>query len=185
MKKVKIVHKGFSDHAWYNKFLGQSFELIEERKEDYLVKINDTDEFNQGTVEKVDGEIIDEEINTHPVLQDLLQQQKNDVKRQFETGAVRDNSDNKPNVHDIQGYTLLRVGYHLKTGEKHYGKSNYLKGIPSDVALESLARHYAKYHAGNREEDHLSAIIFNAQLLMLNEEKEGIKADKYFNYKKK
>ena len=175
-KRIKIKHPAFSDTAWYSKFVGQDFELITEDENNYYVKTGD----KIGSVERCDGEVIEQEISTHPLLNDLLQQQKNDVKRKFETGAVRDNSDNKPNVHDIQGYTLLRVGYHLKTGEKHYGKSNYLKGIPSNVALESLARHYAKYHAGDREEDHLSAIIFNVQLLMLNEEKEGIKVDKYF-----
>lgn len=36
---------------------------------------------------------------------------------------------------------------------------------------------------GDRSEDHLSAIIFGVQLCMLNEQKEGMNADYYFNLK--
>ncbi len=112
--------------------------------------------------------------------------QKRSIKRvknrKFKTGARRDSSDDKPNVHDFLGYTLLRFGYHLKTGERHYGPSNFLKGIPKKVALECLGRHYAKLIAGDKSEDHASAIIFNTQLIMLEEQKEGIKEDHYFEY---
>lgn len=104
--------------------------------------------------------------------------------RVFESGAQRDTSYGKPNVHDLQGYTLLRFGYHMELGEQNYGSSNFLKGIPDEVAKESLARHYAKLMAGMNDEDHLSAIIFNCQLLMLNEQKEGIKDNYYYNLKK-
>ena len=237
MKRIKIIKCSPDGVAyWYINFIGLSFEYITESDKYYHVTNHDF----AGLVLKEDGEVIEDEIQTHPLLKDLLVQQKNNVNqvfgpglsnqnvvnskimdttpydrittvcekcgmpfcicktkipdgamnipkeklREFETGAKRDNSDNKPNVHDMQGYTLLRFGYHLKKGELHYGKSNYLKGIPSDVALESLARHYAKYHNGDRKEDHLSAILFNTQILMLNEEKEGVKVDKYFENEK-
>ena len=38
---------------------------------------------------------------------------------------------------------------------------------------------------GDRTEDHLAAIIFGAQLCMLNEKTEGISADYYFKLSKK
>lgn len=104
--------------------------------------------------------------------------------RTFDSGAKRDLSYGKPNVHDLQGYTLLRFGYHMELGEQNYGSSNFLKGIPDEVAKESLARHYAKLMAGIDDEDHLSAIIFNCQLLMLNQKDKGIKEDHYYNLKK-
>jgi len=100
--------------------------------------------------------------------------------RVFTSGAVRDSSLGKPNVHDMQGYTLLRFGYHMESGEQNYGESNFLKGIPDKVAKESLARHYAKFMAGKNDEDHLSAMIFNIQLLMLNEKESGVKEDHYY-----
>lgn len=112
-----------------------------------------------------------------------LEERLTDIKqsRVFDSGAKRDSSLGKPNVHDMQGYVMLRFGYLMELGEQNYGQSNYLKGIPDEVAKESLARHYAKYMAGYRDEDHLSAIIFNVQLLMLNEQGRGITANYYYD----
>lgn len=107
------------------------------------------------------------------------------VKRVFETGAKRDSNSNKPFIHNLLGYTRQRYGYHTNLGAARYGDGNFKMGIPSNVALESLDRHLASYMEGDRSEDHLSAIIFGAQLCMLNEKNEGINADYYFNLNKK
>lgn len=100
--------------------------------------------------------------------------------RVFESGMKRDNDENKPYVHNLQGYTRLRFGYLTRMGARNYGDGNFLKGSPSDDALKSLDRHLAKFLDGDRSEDHLAAMIFNIQLVMLNEKREGIKADHYF-----
>ncbi len=101
-------------------------------------------------------------------------------KREFDTGAIRDSNFNKPFVHNLLGYTKLRFGYHMTTGAKNYGDGNWLKGMPIEDYLESLNRHLAKYEAGDRSEDHLSAIIFGAQGCMIEEQKQGIDDDYYF-----
>lgn len=103
--------------------------------------------------------------------------------RIFETGAKRDNNEFKPFIHNLLGYTRQRFGYHTNLGSKNYGDGNFLKGIPTPVALESLDRHLAAYLEGDRSEDHLSAIIFGCQLCMMNEKKEGIESDYYFKLK--
>lgn len=100
--------------------------------------------------------------------------------RVFESGMKRDNDDNKPYVHNLQGYTRLRFGYLTRMGAVNYGDGNFLLGSPSADALKSLDRHLARFLDGDRSEDHLSAIIFNVQLVMLNEKREGIPADHYF-----
>jgi hypothetical protein len=100
--------------------------------------------------------------------------------RVFETGAKRDSNYAKPFIHNLQGYTRLRFGYHTNLGARKYGDGNFLKGIPTPVALESLDRHLALYLVGDRSEDHLSAIIFNAQLCMLNERDEGMQSDHFY-----
>ena len=104
-----------------------------------------------------------------------------DKVREFNTGAKRDGNDSKPFIHTLKGYTRQRFGYHMTHGATKYGNNNFLKGIPTDVYLESLDRHLAAYMEGDRSEDHLSAIIFGAQGCMLNEQKEGIPANNYFN----
>ena len=100
-------------------------------------------------------------------------------KRTFPTGSVRDNDDNKPLPSELDAYVRLRFGYHMKKGALKYEKGNWRKGQPTETALESLHRHLALYELGDRSEDHLSAIIFNTQLIMKNEEKNEINYD-YF-----
>jgi len=103
--------------------------------------------------------------------------------RTFETGSQREDDADKPLVNHLTAYTRLRFGYLLRKGENKYPKNNWQKGQPNETALESLHRHLAKYEIGDRHEDHLSAIIFNVQLIMINEEKEGIKIDHYYGNK--
>lgn len=102
-------------------------------------------------------------------------------KQVFETGAIRESKSNKPFIHNLKGYTRLRFGYHMNLGSRHHGDSNWELGLPTNSYLESLDRHLASYLDGDRLEDHLSAIIFNCQGIMINEQKEGITADYYFN----
>jgi hypothetical protein len=103
-----------------------------------------------------------------------------DTKRIFESGSQRDDDTHKPLVNHLTAYLRLRFGYLLRIGANKYGKNNWQKGQPTEAALESLHRHLAKYEIGDRTEDHLSAIIFNVQLIMKNEEKEGIKINEYY-----
>ena len=100
--------------------------------------------------------------------------------RVFESGSQRDDDSNKPLVNHLTAYLRLRFGYLLREGANKYGKSNWMKGQPTETALESLHRHLAKYEIGDRSEDHLSAIIFNVQLILKNEEAEGVSVDNYY-----
>lgn len=101
--------------------------------------------------------------------------------RQFDSGAKRDGNSTKPYIHNLLGYTRQRFGYHMTTGSNKYGDGNWLKGLPTECYLESIDRHLASYMEGDRSEDHLSAIMFGIQGCMINEKKEGIKSDYYFN----
>ena len=105
--------------------------------------------------------------------------------RVFETGSQRDNDTNKPLPNHLDAYVRMRYGYLLRYGANHYDKGNWRKGQPTEAALESLHRHLAKfemnlYNGLEQDEDHLSAIIFGCQLIMKNEEKEGISAEHYY-----
>jgi hypothetical protein len=105
--------------------------------------------------------------------------------RVFESGSQRDDDTNKPLPSHLDAYVRMRYGYLLRQGANHYEKGNWRLGQPKETALESLHRHLAKfeinyYNGVEQDEDHLSAIIFNVQLIMKNEEKEGINVDKYY-----
>ena len=101
-------------------------------------------------------------------------------KRVFESGSQRDDDINKPLVNHLDAYVRMRFGYLLRMGANKYEKNNWQKGQPDEAALESLHRHLAKYEMGDRKEDHLSAIIFNVQLLMKNEQMAGINIDQFY-----
>lgn len=124
-----------------------------------------------------EGQLADMIDDDYPEPNDAL---KSASKRVFETGSQRDDDTNKPLVNHLDPYLRLRFGYLLRMGGNRYGKGNWRLGQPTEAALESLHRHLAKYEMGCREEDHLSAIIFNVMLIMKNEEKDGISVDNYF-----
>lgn len=109
----------------------------------------------------------------------LMKEFLNENERIFDTGSKRDNDEGKPLVNHFDPYCRLRFGVLLRKGANHYGKNNWRLGQPNEAAIESLNRHLALYEFGDRSEDHLSAIIFNAQLIMKNEEKEGITYDNF------
>lgn len=101
--------------------------------------------------------------------------------RKFDTGSVRDSDKGKPRVADMEPYTRLRFGYHMLLGAEKYNKKNYLLGQPDDSSLESIHRHLALYEDGDRSEDHLCAIMFGIQNILLNEKKDGREPSHYYN----
>lgn len=94
-------------------------------------------------------------------------------KRIFSTGSVRDELGDKPML-ELIPYDLFlnRVGALYTKGAKHYSSNNWRKGQPMSTTIGSLQRHLAKYMMGWEDEDHLSAVVFNA-LSLLN-------ADEYY-----
>ena len=121
----------------------------------------------------------DEQLWDEAQLTDMIKEE-NKTKRVFDSGSQRDDDSDKPLVNHLDPYLRLRFGYLLRMGGNRYGKGNWRLGQPTETALESLHRHLAKYEMGCREEDHLSAIIFNVMLIMKNEEKDGIGVDNYY-----
>ncbi len=87
-------------------------------------------------------------------------------RREFETGAVRDRGDLKPRPDLISPFALERVGMHMAKGAKKYKDRNWELGMPMSECWASLFRHVIQWGVGMRDEDHLAAIIFNAQAIM-------------------
>jgi hypothetical protein len=88
----------------------------------------------------------------------------------FETGAIRDTAEDKPRPDLISPFMMCRVGEWLRKGALKYEERNWEKGIPFSRCTASLYRHLVKYMKGYRNEDHLSAIIFNAMAMVHYEE---------------
>lgn len=91
-------------------------------------------------------------------------------RREFPTGAVRDMASDKERPDLISPFALRRVGRWLGMGAKKYGERNWEKGMPLSVFYASLIRHALKWAMGWRDEDHMAAVIFNAQAIIHFEE---------------
>ncbi len=87
--------------------------------------------------------------------------------RKFSTGAVRDTSEGKSPM-GLVPLDLIkkRLAYHYGKGAEKYGRDNWRLGQPKDATYDSLLRHLESYKSGETDEDHLSAVIWNAFSMM-------------------
>jgi len=86
----------------------------------------------------------------------------------FSTGAVRDTATEKPRPDLFSPFAEERVGEWLRLGARKYTERNWERGIPNSRCFASLRRHVMRYQQGDRTEDHLAAIIFNAMAIIHN-----------------
>jgi hypothetical protein len=88
----------------------------------------------------------------------------------FGTGAVRDSSGEKMRPDLFSPFAEERVGRWLMLGAQRYAERNWEMGMPISRCWASLCRHKTKWQQGQRDEDHLAAIIFNAMAILHYEE---------------
>jgi hypothetical protein len=97
--------------------------------------------------------------------------------REFSTGAIRDNDDTKEDYIETISWSAMKRYAQYMTGKKSkYGQGNFKKGIPIESYEQSLVRHIQKYMANKyeggdfeKDEDHLSAMLFNVFGIMHEE----------------
>lgn len=86
-------------------------------------------------------------------------------RRTFDSGMVRDTDDSKTDwslVYD--GPLLARWAEHLTKGASKYSARNWMQAegqAELDRFRASAARHFAQWMAGERDEDHAAAVVFN------------------------
>lgn len=91
-------------------------------------------------------------------------------RQEFGTGAVRDVQEGKGRFDLLPYYALTRLAQHFENGCKKYGDDNWRNGIPLRRYLDSMIRHAFKFLAGSQDEDHLSAVMWNAACLLETQE---------------
>jgi len=102
-------------------------------------------------------------------------------KRRFKTGAIRDADDNKEDYIETISWTAFkRYAQYMTSKKSKYGAGNFKLGIDIESYEQSLVRHVQKYLANKyengdveKEEDHLSAILFNTFGIIHEEERKA------------
>jgi hypothetical protein len=90
---------------------------------------------------------------------------------EFGTGSVRDTEAGKLDWTLLPRRGLARLVGLLMRGAEKYGRHNWQLGQSLGRAERSLERHWAAYLAGEREEDHLAAVVFNACVILDHEDR--------------
>lgn len=92
-------------------------------------------------------------------------------RQEFETGMVRDTQDGKPRFDLVPVESLRRLADLYARGAEKYSDNNWKKGQPYSRAYASLFRHMIAWREGDRSEDHMAAVAWNAFAIMYYEEK--------------
>lgn len=90
-------------------------------------------------------------------------------REEFDSGSRRDTRTGKGRYDLLPPKCIARVAKHYENGAVKYGDRNWEKGQPSSRYMDSLLRHAFRYLDGERDEDHLSAVVWNAMGVMFNE----------------
>lgn len=81
--------------------------------------------------------------------------------RKFKSGAQRNSNKGKIRPDLISPVFLKALGETMREGAEKYNDRNWEKGMPQEVFMESAARHYVQWMAGDEDEDHASHLAFN------------------------
>ena len=79
----------------------------------------------------------------------------------FSTGAIREPNMGRGRYDLISPIALKALAVHYELGAEKYSDRNWEAGLPLSRHLNSALRHLQNYLAGDREEDHLSACVWN------------------------
>jgi hypothetical protein len=80
----------------------------------------------------------------------------------FKTGAVREATTGRGRFDLVPAYPIKRLAQHYENGAAKYADRNWEKGMKLSRFLDSLERHVNSFKDGERTEDHLAAILWNA-----------------------
>ena len=91
------------------------------------------------------------------------------TRQEFPTGARRDIQRGKGRYDLLPAQALMRLARHFENGAVKYGDNNWEKGMPLNRYLDSAFRHMVKFMAGERDEDHAIAAVWNLMCMVESE----------------
>jgi len=88
----------------------------------------------------------------------------------FPSGAIRDDRKGKLRMSLIPTTSLKRTMQRYLDGAEEYSENNWAKGMDYSVFYDSAQRHMLQWWAGETDEDHLAAVVWNIMSLMYIED---------------
>src|SRR5262249_48362895 len=85
----------------------------------------------------------------------------------FETGASREPATHAFDL--IPPEMRMRLSMHYRHATQKYAPRDWEHGMPMSRSMSSVMSHWCQFMAGDRSEDHLSAIIWNAAAVITYE----------------
>ena len=92
-------------------------------------------------------------------------------RQDFDTGSRRDSQAGKGRYDLLPPEAIRRYAQLLERGAEKYGDRNWELGQPFSRVISSMLRHAFQAAAGQNDEDHLAAVIFNAAALITMQER--------------
>ena len=99
------------------------------------------------------------------ILSRRAEKKQDDENVVFHTGSKRSTSEGRGRYDLLPFEAIRRYALRLQEGAGKYGNRNWEKGQPFSRVIESMIRHVFQYQDGDRSEDHLAAVLFNAGAL--------------------
>lgn len=91
-------------------------------------------------------------------------------RQEFSSGAKRDTEKGKPRYDLISPQALTRLANLMARGAEKYDEWNWSKGMNMSRLYSSMNRHMIQFYLGDKSEDHLAAVMFNAMAIIHFEE---------------
>lgn len=88
------------------------------------------------------------------------------ARSEFNTGSVREPVNGRGRPELISPYALRQLAIWCEKGAEKYSDRNWEKGQTYSRCTGSLLRHMIAWMAGENDEDHLTAIMWNAMALI-------------------
>lgn len=83
-----------------------------------------------------------------------------------DSGATREPDTDRGHYELLPPEAIRRISVHYERGARKYSSRNWEKGLPWGRCIRSLLRHAFQWLAGDKKEDHLAAVVWNAFALM-------------------
>ncbi len=106
------------------------------------------------------------------------------AREEYETGARRDTQAGKTRWDLIPPLALKRVADLYARGAVKYDEWNWAKGIKMSRCYASAFRHLMQWVFGDKDEDHLAAVVFNIFCIMHYEETGRTDVDDMQHYRR-